>query len=343
MTTTSSSKPPIKSKQKSTASKHSIISLIAFILGIIAIVIAALAWQQTSSVQSTLDNRATQLQQSIAALKAELKQVQSNLQNAITANQKNISQLMSQGGDTAQQQAIGEAGYLIRLAHLHLTMDKNIHLGIKLLKLAAEQLDTVTTPAATRLKVAIAHDVATLSAVPQINTINLLTQLDRLSDEIAKLPTQSQMSPQSTTSPSPTTPPQHWWGKVKHNLGALKQLFIIRHFDKPIAPLLMPQQVIFLKDNIRLKISQAQWAVLHRSTKLYRQSLNLAVQWLNQYDQNQPATEQIIKKLQALAIINITPDIPTSLKSLQVLNSLSSPDQDHSSNGTDDQTEDADQ
>lgn len=344
MATTSFPKPPIKTKCKLTTPKHHIISIIALAIAIVAIIIAAFDWKQMNAVQSNTNMRITQSQQSILEFKKKIAQNQLALQNAISVNQKNISQLLNQGGDSTTQQATAEAIYLIRLAHLNLTMDNNIKLGITLLKMAKQRIDSVTTPATTRLKVAIAHDVATLSTVPQINVTNLLVELDSISNQIAMLPTRSQMSFQAKKSMTTQNTSHHWWDKVRHNLIGLKKLFIVKHFDKPIAPLLMPQQTIYLKDSVRLKISQAQWAVLHRSPKLYRQSLNLAVQWLNQYNQNSLEAQQIIKKLQALATIAITPKIPATLKSLIVLNALSIPNKNNSSSiSIDNQTQSTDQ
>jgi len=343
MATTSFPKPPIKTKRKSKTSKQIVISIFAITLAVIAIVIAIFSWQQVTSMQSIVHSQKNQFQQSMSELKKEVLASQSKLQDAISLNQKNISQLMSQGGDTAMEQSMGEASYLIRLAHLNLTMDNNIPLATKLLKMAALRLDNVNTSSGKRLKAAIEHDLATLSASPQVDRINLLVKLDRVSDEIANLPTRRQIASQPTKPIPESSSSQHWWSKVKHNLSGLKQLFIVRHFDKPTAPLLMPQQVIFLKDNIRLKITQAEWAVLHRSPKLYRQSLNTALQWLNQYNQNEPATQQVIKKLQALALIDITPQTPSTLKSLQMLNSLSSLNQEDGSKSTQDQTESTNQ
>ena len=330
MAATSFPKPPVKTKRKSIAPKHQqMISVIALAVAIIALISAAFAWQQIASVQSSNDSHAMRLEQSVLQLKQALGKNQATLQDAIAANQKNIAQLMSQGGDNTTQQALGEARYLIRLAHLNLTMDNNVKLAITLLKMAKQRLAPISTPIATRLKNAIAHDVATLSAMPQINITDLLTQLDNISNQIAMLPTQPQLSPQTKTPVTTQSTAPHWWDRLKHNLGGLKRLFIVRHFDKPIAPLLMPQQAVYLKDNIRLKLSQAQWAVLHRAPQLYRQSLNLAVQWLNQYNQNQPATVHIIKKLQALAMIDINPEIPTTLQSLKALHTTTGSQTEH--------------
>jgi len=305
---------PTETKHKPSP-KYSALAFSALILSVVAFLFAAFIWQQQDSIRSNT----APLKQKLAQLTSTLQQTQAD----IATSQKRIAQLMSQNGNP-DQQATNEASYLVRAANLHLTT-RNVNSSIQLLQMAKQRLETVITPAAGRLKSAIAHDITTLSALPQLDVGNLLAQLDQLSQQIASLPTNLQMSPQTVSKTNNDTAATTWWGKVKRNLGGLKRLFIIRRLDKPMAPLLNPQQIVFLKENLRLKLSQAQWAVLHNQPKLYQQSVNIAIQWLKEHAQNQPATQDIIKKLQALAIINISPPLPTTLKSVNALNSKPSP------------------
>lgn len=313
--------PPVSVKRKTPSSKYKLLGIAALILSIAAIIIAALAWRQLSIINLSNNKQAMQQQTMIARLNKKIAQIQP----AIKTNQQNISQLMTQTTQTTRQQAVAEAAYLIRLAHVHLVTDNNIRTAIRLLKLAKQRLQTITTPLATQFKVAIDKDISTLSAMPTVDLANVIIQLDKLSERISDLPAQPKLavSP-SDSSADATTSSEHWWDKTKHNLYGLKNLFIIRHIDNKKIPLISPQQIIFLKENVRLKLSQAEWALLHQQPEIYQQSLTIAAQWLSKFDQNQPAVEPIVKKIQALALMNIKPKLPT-LQSLKILSSLSSP------------------
>ena len=74
---------------------------------------------------------------------------------------------------------------------------------------------------------------------------------------------------------------------------------------------------VYLKENIRLKLSQAEWAALHQESALYRQNLELAKEWLNNYNNHDRAA---VKSLQAeiseLEKINVKPNRPDILSSL---------------------------
>lgn len=311
--------PPTKTKQNSTSFVSRLLIGITFIASITAIVIAVLAWEQLSTIHSNTNAAVSQQQNKVS----EIGQTLDKVQTSISENQKNISQLIAQASNTTTQQGIAEATYLIRLAHVHLMIDDNITLALQLLKIAEQRLQTITSVTATHLKSSISEDISALSAVPKVDLPNIITQLNQISEEVNQLPVQHKSSPKPTTSNTVTTTSEHWWDKTKHNLSGLKNLFIIRHIDSEKIPLISPQQIIFLKENVRLKLSEAEWATLHQQPTIYQESLTMAAKWLNEYGQNQPAIKPIVKKIQALALINIKPQIP-ALKSLKTLSSLSS-------------------
>ena len=334
MTSADSPNPAHKIKNKPQRIPY-VINAISLLLAIVSILAVSYVWPRLERSLSNVNNHVTALQQALMQFEKEVEQNTLKTQTVLSTNQKNLSQLMSQSGDTSGQQAMAESAYLIRLAHLHLTLDNNTNLAIQLLKMASERIDTITSSLATRLKIAIAHDIATLSAIPQIDVPNLMGQLDQVSAQIAALPIRPKnSSPAATTPASLSFKADTWWDHLKGNLAGLKKLFVVRYFDNSIEPLLTPAQSAYLKENIQLKIYQAQWAILHHSERLYRESLTIAVQWLNQYGDNDPAVEKITTKLQSFSLIDITPQIPSTLESFDTLTAPTSPHKDQT-NGID--------
>ena len=285
-------------KKESSSLKYWLINGMVFFLALAALVLAIVAWKVINHTHA----EATQLNQTLIQIQA-----------TVTENQKNIAQLMTQTSNPSAQQAIVEAAQLIQQAHIYLMIDGNVALAIQLLNLATQRLQPIATTAAIQLKSAMDQDIAALSAVPQVNIASIIMQLNQLSESVHQL----SISPQPATRISTMTrtiPTDHWWSK-------LKKLFIVRHLDTQKAPLMNPQQFLFLQENVRLKLFQAEWAVLHRQPTIYQESLIMAAQWLSEYVQNQPAADSIVKKIQSLEAINIKPSLPT-LTSLSVLTSL---------------------
>ncbi|AAO91564.2 uroporphyrinogen-III C-methyltransferase [Coxiella burnetii] len=312
--------PEMPSPQQSPAKTKSMpIQTIAFLLGIIAFILAlggiafgVAIWHRLNSAQ---------LEQSLGRFQGELQQSQAELQAAIATNRKNIDQLTHEVTHPSAEQTVAEIAYLVQLAHLHLTIENNTLAAIQILKMVRQQLQPVSSDALTPLKQAVDQDITALSAVPQIDFIELSERLDHLKTEIAALSMQPHRSaPESPTTSTPES--KTWWEKIKHSFSkALNNLFVIRRVDHPTSPLTEPGQTLFLKENLQLQLVQAQWALLNREPKVYQGSLNRAVQWLSNYDHNQPEADNIIKKIQALAVINIKPQTP-QLQSWSIVKTL---------------------
>jgi uroporphyrin-3 C-methyltransferase len=311
-----------ESPQKISLFKQQPLGVVALALAIVAIVFAALAWQQYSVVHDDIGDRTTKLQQSFSQLQSDFQQYQLQSQTATQNNEKNIALLMNQSNDAKTASILTETGYLIRLADLHLDIENNVADAIRLLKIAQTRLQPLTSASVQPLKEAVNHDITALTAIPQINVNDISNQIDQLSKQIANIEIQSPIVNKATsittTSMVATT---SWWDKIKHNLGGLKDLFIVRHIeDSDVGPI-TSKQFVLLQESIRLKLMQAQWALLYLQKNIYQQSLNTAAQWLNELNQNQPATSELIKKLEALAVIDIKPQAPT-LQSIAVLQSM---------------------
>lgn len=259
------------------------------LLAIVAIALSIIIWHRLNTAQ---------LKQSLSQVRTELQQMQTQIQRDITTNRNKITQLINQAGQTTLQQALTETTYLIRLAYVYLMIENNSTLAIKLLKTAQQSLQSLPFNTVPSLTQAINQDVIVLSAVPQINIVELSNQLDQLKLEISNLLIQSNMiPPKKTETVLPSTNTQ-WLKKIRHNyLGGLKNLFIIHHIDDhPSLPLLEPRQILFLKENLQLKLIEAQWALLNRNSLLYQKSLKTAIKWLIDYNFNQLESAIIIKK-----------------------------------------------
>lgn len=306
----------LKEKQSLLQASRQIKYFLPNIFSILVIAVIALSiiiWDRLNTAQ---------LKQSVFQVRTELQQMQTQVQRDIAANRNKITQFIHQAGKTTLQQALVKATYLIWLAHVQLMIDNNPTLAIRLLKIAQQSLQSLPLDTVPFLTQAINQDVVALSDVPKINILELSDRLAQLKLEIDNLLVQSKVIPpkeSDTTSPFPTT---QWLEKIKYSyLGGLKNLFVIRRIDHPPFPLSEPRQILFLKENLQLKLVEAQWALFNRNSLLYQKSLKTAVQWLADYSSNQPELAEIIKKIQALAVIDITPVMPT-LQSLQTINRL---------------------
>ncbi len=96
-----------------------------------------------------------------------------------------------------------------------------------------------------------------------------------------------------------------------------------RKVESPVEPLMPPDQTAFLRQNIRLLISQAQLAVMRGDGDNYRVALQQAYDWIDQYyDVKAPATQGMLDALGRLVSINIQPKLPDVSRSLTSIRRL---------------------
>lgn len=295
------------------------------LLSIIALILALGGIGSNIAIWRHLNTH--QFGRELAELRTDLQQSQARMQATINANQADIAQLSQKFTEATSQKKIAEAAYLIRLANIHLVVEKDSAVALQLLKMAQQQLESSSQESLVPLKEAIDQDITTLFASAPVEVTKLSDQLDQLKIDVGNLsPLPSKEFSETTpTKTEPTQEEKNWWEKLQYNLGGLKKLFVIRRIDHPTLPLLEPQQTLFLKENIQLKLTQAQWALIHRHSSLYQKSLSTSIQWLAEYDSNQTKTAALIKRIQTLASVDIEPTLP-SLKSLQALDNTSVPD-----------------
>ncbi len=87
--------------------------------------------------------------------------------------------------------------------------------------------------------------------------------------------------------------------------------------------LLAPNQDIYLRENIRLRLQIAIMAVPRQQDELYKQSLETVASWIRSYfDTNSEVAQNFLKTLDELAEQSIYVDVPSQLQSLNVLDKL---------------------
>jgi uroporphyrin-III C-methyltransferase len=303
-------------KMKLAANRALIVAIIAVLLAVILGLFAANTWTRlhhlktearlrSELIRKNTHETVNQLQSQQQQLKTRVDQLQNKLNLIASTNQLN-------------QQAVREAGYFVHMANLHLMISHDITTAINLLQLAIQQLDRSSTAIALHLKRFIAKDISHLEKSRTFDIAQLLAQLNQLNNSIQQLPAFPTKSLITSTPEKATTP--SWRKKLGASLQGLKQLIIIRHNQQPIKPLLSPEQLQFLKQNIQLKIAAAEWAVLHQNTLVYQQSLKIIRQWLNENYSNQAAAADPLKTIDTLRAININPVLPDLTSTLSAFN-----------------------
>ena len=261
----------------------------------------------------TAQDKVEQLEQLVAGKTGEIA--------ALQVQVKQVSQLA--GAQQPSDWLFSEADFLLNNALRKLVLDNDVDTAISLLKLADETLVKVNNSQANTIRTAINQDLKqllSLSSVDQNAVMQKLSQLANTVDELQVLNVNFDEAPEKSGKLSDDI--ADWQQNVKKSATSFLNHFI-RISPKQSADkkeLLAPNQDIYLRENIRLRLQLAIMAVPRQQDELYKQSLDAVASWVRSYfDTNAEVTQNFLKSVDELADSSIYVDVPGQLQSLTLL------------------------
>ena len=261
----------------------------------------------------TTQDKVEQLEQLVAGKTSEIA--------ALQAQVKQVSQLA--GAQQPSDWLFSEADFLLNNALRKLVLDNDVDTAISLLKLADETLVKVNNSQANTIRTAINQDLKqllSLSSVDQNAVMQKLSQLANTVDELQVLNVNFDEAPEKSGKLSDDI--ADWQQNVEKSATSFLNHFI-RISPKQSADkkeLLAPNQDIYLRENIRLRLQLAIMAVPRQQDELYKQSLDAVASWVRSYfDTNAEVTQNFLKSVDELADSSIYVDVPGQLQSLTLL------------------------
>ena len=261
----------------------------------------------------TVQDKVEQLEQLVSGKTGEIAVLQAQV--------KQVSQLA--GAQQPSDWLFSEADFLLNNALRKLVLDNDVDTAISLLKLADETLVKVNNSQANAIRTAINQDLKqllSLSSVDQNAVMQKLSQLANTVDELQALNVNFDETPEKSGKLSDDI--ADWQQNVEKSATSFLNHFI-RISSKQSADkkeLLAPNQDIYLRENIRLRLQLAIMAVPRQQDELYKQSLDAVASWVRSYfDTNAEVTQNFLKSVDELADSSIYVDVPGQLQSLTLL------------------------
>ncbi|MCF5758944.1 uroporphyrinogen-III C-methyltransferase [Aeromonas veronii] len=272
--------------------------------------------QQLASALSKIDQTSSKDAEQLAALD----QTQQRLQGEMQGLQNRVLDLNDK---RPNDWMLAESEYLVRMAGRKLWLEHDLVSAITLLGNADERIAALNDPSLMPIRKALAEDIAKLKGMPRIDREGLTLKLAALSDQIELLPLSTVSMPEAKAEPDQavSTNPDEWESNLKKNWVKFTENFVtIRRRDGAVEALLSPQQEIFLRENLKTKLLQAQLSVYREQQALYEDSLDKAQRWLTQYfDTDNSATRYMQGEIDKLKGEQIQIDYPAQFKTQEML------------------------
>ncbi|CAJ1916876.1 uroporphyrinogen-III C-methyltransferase [Aeromonas veronii] len=272
--------------------------------------------QQLASALSKIDQTSSKDAEQLAALD----QTQQRLQGEMQGLQNRVLDLNDK---RPNDWMLAESEYLVRMAGRKLWLEHDLVSAITLLGNADERIAALNDPSLMPIRKALAEDITKLKGMPRIDREGLTLKLAALSDQIELLPLSTVSMPEAKAEPDQavSTNPDEWESNLKKNWVKFTENFVtIRRRDGAVEALLSPQQEIFLRENLKTKLLQAQLSVYREQQALYEDSLGKAQRWLTQYfDTDNSATRYMQGEIDKLKGEQIQIDYPAQFKTQAML------------------------
>ncbi len=331
---------PIVNKNKTkpcTRNKNILPLVIAFT----ALAFTGYSYYQSHDINSHLAQKNKELSRQLRQLRHEQNNVTQELNEQKTLLESNVHQLekqlnlfsnqietLQQKGNQSQDWLLLKARYYLELAQINAYWMNNSkdQSTVALLEQADTILGQMNTSELFKIRQIIAKEILQLNSIPHLDIPGLLSQLDAIQTSIAQLHLQKTSSftedVNSKTSNLVSTN-STWKNQLNNSLNILEKLVIVRRNDEPIKPLLSPLFESLIKENLRLNIQEAQWAIINQNPMAYQLALKQAITNLTQeFNPQLTSTSSIIQQLHNLEKINLAVEKIKVGQALPLINEL---------------------
>ena len=267
---------------------------------------------QLESANKATQDKITQVEELINAKSHELVGLQSQI-NKVSA-QANAQQ--------PTDWLFSEADFLLNNALRKLVLDNDVDTAVSLLKLADETLAKVNNSQSAAIRSAINQDLKQLLSVTGVDQNAVMQKLSQLANTVDELPVLDVNFGDDQNATKLSDSLSDWAENAEKSATSFLNHFI-RISPKHGADrkeLLAPNQDIYLRENIRLRLQLAIMAVPRQQNELYKQSLEAVASWIRSYfDTNAEVTQSFLKSVDELSELSIYVDVPSQLQSLSML------------------------
>jgi len=279
---------------------------------------------QTNSHSITKENAAQikEILSRFASMQEKLEELESK-QDVLSHS---LSQPVEQQIYINEDYALSEIEHLLIIASYNLQLDHNVVTALAAMEAADTRLKGLTDPAVLSVREQLIADMNELRSLNQADLSGLGLYLSDLISRVDQLALKDNVVLEKKevidkSNEEPVQGVKHFFTLV---LDELKSLIVITR-DKDVGKArLLPDEVYFLRANLKLEMANARFAVFNRDTDNLHVSIDHIQNWLNDYyDLSDADVRNVYDSLSSMKKLELSfpaLDISSSLESVRALN-----------------------
>lgn len=282
---------------------------------------------QIAALQKSQEGQKTELEGIIRQQADQLTAAKSQ-QDVLAKQLEEVQQKVAViSGSDAKTWLLAQADFLVKVAGRKLWSDQDVTTAAALLKSADASLADMNDPSLIGARRAITDDIASLSAVSQVDYDGIILKVNQLANQIDNLrlaDNNDDDSPMDSDSEELSSSIGEWRINLQKSWQSFMDSFItIRRRDETAVPLLAPNQDVYLRENIRSRLLVAAQAVPRHQEETYKQALENVSTWVRAYyDTDDATTKAFLEEVDKLSQQSITMSVPENLQSQAILEKL---------------------
>jgi uroporphyrin-3 C-methyltransferase len=316
--------------------------LLLLLTSFVLVVVCGSLWMRFSALNADTARRMQQLEQGLSETKALARQAADELRTAqgrlvvaeariedYAAQRAALDRLLADNAQREQARTVAEIEQLLTLAEQESQLASSPTVLLAALKTIEARADAAPPGLRERLKAAIAKDSEALRKTEWADRNQLLLRFDELARLLDELPFAAEVRAQPRPPGKPASAAQPpaavsaaspWRDWLAAFFAPVSDWFEIRRIDAPDALLATPEQLFWLRENLKLQVQSARLSLLARQADAYYRSLARAQAALQRHaDAKQPKVQQALALLQQLQAVRVSPDMPRPRETRAVL------------------------
>lgn len=285
-------------------------------VSVLALLAAVLLWQKLSRIQEQLARQSADAGQQSLEAKAWAKQAQDTVKDSaarlglvesrlgeVALQRSQLEELIQSLSRSRDENLVVDIEAALRMAQQQAQLTGSLEPLLGALKSAQQRVQRAAQPRLAPVQRAIEKDLERLRTQSPLDLPGLLIRLDEgvaLADGLvfANQAPAAAAAPRSTASEAAASAP--WWVPGFRQLGEqLLGLVRISRIDAPEAMLLSPEQMFFLRENIKLKLLNARLGLLARQYDAARSDMVQVTAAVRRYaDGSSRKTQQMLSLLE---------------------------------------------
>lgn len=240
-------------------------------------------------------------------------QVQEGLTDLVARVDSNATKLMALSSVNRDDWKMAEVVYLLRMADYRLLMEKDNQNALALAMSADEVLASLDQSGMQQIRKLLAEDMAVLRLAGRVDREGIYMRMAALANQLDAIPfvqplgelEESEEVVEEQQDKTFTEKSREFFNSILRKLSAYVR---VRNHGKSINAILPPAEQVYLRQNLRLMLEQAQAAALRGEGEVYKDALVKAQNWINQYYDLNAQSKILLDELKELEQENVAPD-----------------------------------